>query len=244
MQLLKLYKLNNNHTNPILKAVKFTAFFYFWKMKTTTALIILFSTLSLMGFKYVGVRPLYLHQNKVSEEHGIPINKHLPATLGAGKKYKYGHYIENNFRALAVHATSVNRVTFALGSTYQMRYCYNNADKSKKDIYRVLSADNDLMLEFLLSDNMHVNMGFLFSSTWNYRIQGVMNYPMIGVQLRTSPAIKDSYTVMPLVGFTNLIRDVYYGYTTYATGIYANYNKHNIGISFRFSELLEAFNQK
>jgi hypothetical protein len=158
------------------------------------------------------------------------------------KKSQYGFYVENNFRALAVHISTVNRATFALGSTYQARFCYNNADKSKKDIYRVLSIDNDLMLEGLLSDKNHVNMGLLFSSTWNYRVHGIMNYPMIGVQLRTS--IQDSYAIMPVIGFTNLIRDVYYGYTTYATGIYANYSKHNIGFSFRLSELLEAFNQK
>jgi len=213
-------------------------------MKTTTTLVLLFATLSLMGFQKLGVMPKRDNQKKFSVVHRYPFNKHCETSNSDGKKYKYGHYIENNFRALALHVTSVNRATFALGSTYQMRYCYNNADKSKKDIYRVLSADNDLMLEFLLSDNNHVNMGILFSSTWNYRIQSVMNYPMIGIQLRTSPAIKDSYAVMPMVGFTNLLRDVYYGYTTYASGLYANYSKHNIGVSFRFSELLEAFNQK
>ncbi len=244
MQRLKLYKLNNIKTSSIQKAVNFTAFFYFRNMKTTTSLIMLFATLSLMGYTEAGLLPKSFNQKKFSAELRYPFNKYWLSSTSDGKKYKYGHYIENNFGALAVHATSVNRATFALGSTYQMRYCYNNADKSKKDIYRVLSIDNDLMLEFLLSDKNHVNMGLLFSSTCNYRIQGLMNYPMIGVQLRTSPAIMDSYAVMPMLGFTNLLRDVYYGYTTYASGLYANYSKHNIGVSFRFSELLEAFNQK
>ena len=244
MQPLKLFKHSNIKFNYIQKAVNFTAFFYFRNMKTTTVLIMLFATLTLMGFQDVGILPKCFNQKKFSAEHRHPFNKHWVTSVSDGKKYKYGHYIENDFRALAMHATSVNRATFALGSTYQLRYCYNNADKSRKDIYRVLSIDNDLMLEFLLSDNKHVNMGLLFSSTWNYRIQGVMNYPLIGVQLRTSPAIKNSYAVMPIIGFTNLLRDVYYGYTTYASGLYASYSKHNIGVSFRFSELLDAFNQK
>lgn len=217
-------------------------------MKTTATVLCLFTTLSLMGFQDSGrllmpkrechkqVSPSLLGaQLQSTQLQSAPFSAHMTD--------KYGHYIENNFRALAMHATTFNG-SIAIGSTYQMRYCYNNADKSKKDIYRVLSADNDLMLEFQWTEKNRINMGLLFSSTWNYRIQNVMNYPMIGIQLRTSPAIKDSYAVMPIVGFTNLIRDVYYGYTTYATGLYANYRKHNIGISFRLSELLEAFDQK
>lgn len=118
-----------------------------------------------------------------------------------------------------------------------MKFCYNNEIKTKKDIYRVLVNNNDFMVEGIRSKDNKFNMGFLFSSSWYYRIQDVNFCPLIGVHLRASPASNNSYSFMPIIGVSGDIIDYYYGYSTKISGIYSGYSVHNFGMVLRFSEL-------
>ena len=195
--------------------------------------LVLFQTHKCLGLEY------FLNPSPFSIEIRGSIDKYERQ-----RKKEYGYYLEHAFRSIAVHGSTVNRGTFAVGSTYQLRFCYDNEDKSKEDIYRVLTSNNDLMLETILSKDNKFNMGFLFSSSWSYRIQDFDYDPLIGVQIRASPEIKKNYSIMPIIGITAEIVDFYYGYSVNVSGIYSGYSVHNLGISFRFSELIHAFDSK